>query len=92
MTEEQVKAAFNGIYLVFELATLEEYELVSPIPSSVTAGTTEMRVSPNSYSLSTPMYCDMTYYNSLGHDVDFMNSLYEYIKRLEERIKILESS
>lgn len=55
------KAAMNGVMLDYQLANYETYELVTPIATSLRAGTTEARISPNSYGLSAPMVCDITY-------------------------------
>ena len=62
------KAAMDGVYLDYELATPIEYELVEPLVYSMAAGTTEARVSPNSDGLSAPFCCDMTYDANANND------------------------
>ena len=55
------KAAMNGVYLDYELATPIEYELVEPMVTTMKVGITESRVSPNAYGLSTPFVADINY-------------------------------
>lgn len=55
------KAAMDGVYLDYELANEEVYDLAEPIPMSMPAGTTEARISPNADGLSAPFCADMTY-------------------------------
>jgi hypothetical protein len=53
--------ASNNLVLNYELATPIEYELAEPLPTSMPAGTTEARISPNADGLSAPFCADMTY-------------------------------
>ena len=48
-------------FLDYELANEEIYELAEPLPTSMPAGTTEARISPNADGLSAPMVADITY-------------------------------
>ena len=52
-------AKLNGVGLNYELATPIEYELASPIPDTMPAGTTERIISDR--LPVTPFACDMTY-------------------------------
>jgi len=53
--------------LNYELATYETYELVSPIPTAMPAGTTERRLPEDtSDSVLAPFACDMTYGTNPG--------------------------
>ena len=47
--------------LYYELTNVEVYDLASPIPVSMPAGTTEERISPNADGLSAPFCADITY-------------------------------
>ena len=51
----------DGTYLDYALTYPETYELAEPLVTSVRAGSTEARISPNAYGLSAPMVCDITY-------------------------------
>jgi hypothetical protein len=56
------KTAMSGVIAYYELATYETYELVSPIPTAMPAGTTERRLPEDtSDSVLAPFACDMTY-------------------------------
>lgn len=60
-TADSFKNAVNGVMLYYELATPIEYDLVESLPTSMPAGTTEARISPNADGLSAPFCADMTY-------------------------------
>ena len=47
--------------LDYELQYEEVYDLAEPLPTSMPAGTTEARISPNADGLSAPFCCDITY-------------------------------
>lgn len=57
----QVAEALSGVMLYYELATPVESELAEPLVTTMKAGTTEARISPNADGLSASFCCDMTY-------------------------------
>lgn len=63
-TFDALAAAIANNYFNYELATPIEYELVSPIPNTMPAGTTERIISDR--LPVTPFACDMTYGTNPG--------------------------